>query len=111
EGDSENDHGPLANRRHYIACQIERDPQPKQRDLQGKLRVAIVPQTETNLGSVIVNGEIVRMRDEIENPMREHCGADDQRRGFCVAIAAPTEKWFVAESSYAAPKNRCNEAM
>src|SRR5439155_1058312 len=40
-----------------------------QRSLQGKLRAAIVPQTKTNFGSVIVNREIVGMRDEIEKPM------------------------------------------
>src|SRR6266536_5147543 len=78
ESDSESDRGPLAYCRHYIACQIKDDAQRKQRVLQRKLRLAIVPQTETNLGSVIVNREIVRMRDEIENPMREDCDADDQ---------------------------------
>lgn len=55
---SESDHGPLANRRHYVARQVEDNADRKQGDLQGKLGVAIVPQAKPYLGSVIIDREI-----------------------------------------------------
>src|SRR5438067_2430109 len=61
-----------------------RDPASKQRDFQRKLRVAIVPQTEADFPSVVVDREIARVRNEIENPMREDCEADDQRHRLTV---------------------------
>src|SRR5438105_1857531 len=59
----------VPDRLHYIAPQIERNPERKETDFHNKLRVAIVPQSKTNFGSVIVDRQIAGMRDEIENPM------------------------------------------
>jgi len=52
-----------------IAFQIEAYTEGKQRHFHNKLRVTVIPQTETNLRTVIVDREIARMRDQVEHPM------------------------------------------
>src|SRR5207244_11260714 len=60
--DPEGDYGYFANCRHHIPREIKNYPASKERDLQCKFRVAITPQTETDLPSVIVDREIATMR-------------------------------------------------
>ena len=89
ESSSKRNHSSLANYRHRISCKIKSDPASKQRDFQRKLRVPIVPQTEADFPSVVVDREIARVRNEIENPMREDCEPNDQGRRLTVAAAVP----------------------
>ncbi len=49
QNDSERDHSSLADCRHRISRQVESDAAGEQRDLQRKLRVAIIPQTKADL--------------------------------------------------------------
>src|SRR5215475_12304952 len=79
QGESEGDHRSFANYRHRISRQVKHDPHSEQRYFQCELRVSIIPQTETDFPSVVVNREITRMGDEIENPMRENGDTNNQR--------------------------------
>jgi hypothetical protein len=95
---SERDHSSLANCRHRISRQVKSDPAGEQRDLQRKLRVAIIPQTKADLPSVVVDREIARVRNEIENPVRENCQADDQRRRLTVVAAVSAADRLINEA-------------
>ena len=97
QSDSERDHSSLADCRHRISRQVESDAAGKQRDLQRKLRVAIVPQTKADFPCVVVDREIAGMRNEVENPVRENCEADDQRRRLTVVAAVPAADRLINE--------------
>ena len=60
ENKSERDHSSFANCWHRVSREVQDDPGGEQRDLQRKLRVAIIPQTKTDFPFVVVDREIAR---------------------------------------------------
>src|SRR5262249_31144739 len=71
----------LANRRRHIARQVKENAADEQSDFQSKFWVPVIPQTKTNFPRIIVNGEIARMCNEIENPVGENGNAHQKRNG------------------------------
>jgi len=71
----------------------------------------MIPKTKTNFPRVIVDGEIPRMRDKIENPVRENSQAHDQSGRLSVLVAEPTAKELVADTSHRAPKDRRDQTV
>src|SRR5258708_32471692 len=55
KSDSECDYSSLADCQHRISRQVESDAAGEQRNLQRKLRVAIIPQTKPDLRCVVVD--------------------------------------------------------
>ena len=51
------------------------------------------------------------MRNEIENPVRENCEADNQRRRSAVVAAVPAANCLINESGNAAPNNRHDQTV
>src|SRR6266511_672198 len=99
ERDSESDHSCFANRRHRISRQVKHDPDAKQPDFQCELRIPIIPQTETHFPRVVVDREITRMRDEVENPVRENSQAYNQSGVFPVEAAVSAADCLIRDSS------------
>jgi len=63
------DSGSFASCRHGIASQVKNNSDGEQSDFQSELQAAIIPQTKANFPFVVVDREIVRMRNKIENPV------------------------------------------
>src|SRR5437773_6233090 len=111
EGDPESDHGSFPNRQHRISRQVKHDPDAKQPDFQRKLGIPIIPQTKAHFPRVVVDREITRMRNQVENPVRQNSEAYDQSSRLSVSVAEPTAERLVTNSSDAAPKNRRDQTM
>src|SRR5206468_12290962 len=111
EGGPESNHSCFADRRHHISRQVKQDPCAKQPDLQCKLWIAIIPYAETYFPRVIVDREVTRMRNQVENPVRKHSQAHDQGGVFRVVTAVSAAEDLVDDSCYDAPKYRCNQTM
>src|SRR5439155_190412 len=101
EDDSESDHSSFSNCRHRISRQAKHDSGAKQPNFQRKLGIPIIPQTETHLPRVVVDREITRMRDQVENPVRENSGAHHKSSVFPAEEAASTAKYLVSETGNA----------
>src|SRR4029453_10204840 len=111
EGDSKSDHYSFTNCGHRISRQVKHDSDAQQPDFQRKFGIPIMPQPKADFPRVVVDGEITRMRDEVQNPMRENSQAHDQSRVFRVEAAASAAEDFVTDSCRDAPKHRCDQAM
>ena len=72
------DDGSFASCRHGIACQIKDNSSGEQSDFQSEFQAAIIPQTKANFPCVVVDREISRMRNEVENPVRKNSHGHDQ---------------------------------
>jgi len=60
------------SRDRAIAFQIEHRAEKKNRDLQYKFDVSVIPKTEADLQRVVIDGEIGTMNNQIEKPMRKN---------------------------------------
>src|SRR6266576_3000634 len=111
QANSKADYRRFANCRHHIPREIKNYPASKERDLQCKFRVAVVPETKTNFPSVIVDREIARMRNEVENPMREDRCADDQSCRSPVEAAVSAANGLINKSGNQRPRERGDQAV
>src|SRR5439155_578096 len=85
ESDSEDDYGFSANCGHHISHQVKNDPGGQHSDFQCKLEVPIIPQIKTDFPSVVVDREIARMRNEVDNPVRKHSKANEHECLFLIS--------------------------
>lgn len=68
---NENDDADLPRDR-TVAFQIEHRAEKKNRDLQYKFDVSVIPKTEADLHRVVIDGQIGSMNNQIEKPMRKN---------------------------------------
>src|SRR5207249_7418166 len=95
----------------HISRQVKHNPDAKQPDFQRKLGIPIIPQAAAHFPRVVVDREITRMRNQVENPVRENSGAHHKSTVFPVEEAASTAKYLVSETGNACPRNRRKQAV
>src|SRR5207249_8238911 len=86
------DRGRFSRERHHVSRQVEDDSAGKQRDFQCKLWIAIIPRAKSDFPSVVVDRQIARMSNEIEDPMRKNSHAHNQGSRLYVRVTEPTAK-------------------
>src|SRR5436305_4086884 len=68
----------------------------------------MIPKTETDLQRVVVNREIRPMYNQVEDPVREHGQANDQRRAVRSSCALHQ---FIDKESSSRPDQCADEAV